>query len=75
MVCTHGNAVSVCITAVRDNDISIKGIASDIKIMVLRAAPMGDKYDKDIALSIRYAVDNCDNIINMSFGKDYSQNK
>ena len=43
------------------------------KIMCLRAVPNeGDEYDKDIALSIRYAADNGAQIINMSFGKDFS---
>lgn len=74
-VCNHGTGVAGCVAAVRDNNIGINGIASDVKIMVLRAVPMGDEYDKDIALSIRYAVDNGANIINMSFGKDFSPNK
>ena len=40
--------------------------------MSLRAVPNGDEYDKDIALAIRYAVDNGASIINGSFGKYYS---
>ena len=32
----------------------------------------GGEYDKDVALSIRYAVDNGAKIINFSFGKKYS---
>jgi subtilisin family serine protease len=40
--------------------------------MSVRAVPDGDEYDKDIALAIRYAVDNGAQIINMSFGKKYS---
>ncbi len=43
-----------------------------IKLMPLAIAPYGDTHDKDIALAIRYAVDNGAKIINMSFGKDYS---
>ena len=42
--------------------------------MVLRAVPDGDEYDKDIALGIRYAVDNGAKIINTSFGKYFSPN-
>jgi subtilisin family serine protease len=34
--------------------------------------PNGDEYDKDIALAIRYAVDNGAKVINGSFGKDFS---
>ena len=48
------------------------GISKNIKIMVLRAVPNGDEYDKDVALAIRYAVDNGAKIINASFGKSYS---
>ena len=43
--------------------------------MVLRAVPDGDEYDKDVALAIRYAVDNGAKVINTSFGKGYSPNK
>ena len=43
--------------------------------MVLRAVPDGDEYDKDIALAIRYAVDNGASVINTSFGKGYSPHK
>ena len=42
--------------------------------MVLRAVPNGDEYDKDVALAIRYAVDNGARIINGSFGKYFSSN-
>ena len=43
--------------------------------MVLRTVPDGDERDKDVANSIRYAVDNGAKIINMSFGKEYSWDK
>jgi subtilisin family serine protease len=71
----HGTFVSGIIAANRNNDLGIIGIVENVEIMVLRAVPDGDEYDKDIALSIRYAVDNGANIINMSFGKDYSPQK
>jgi subtilisin family serine protease len=71
----HGTPVSGVIAAIRDNQMGIDGIAGDVKIMVLRAVPNGDEYDKDIALAIRYAVDNGANIINMSFGKQFSPQK
>ena len=41
----------------------------------MRAVPDGDEYDKDIALAIRYAVDNGAKVINMSFGKELSPEK
>jgi len=54
----------------------VAGLASNkyplIKIMGVRVVPDGDEYDKDIALGIRYAVDNGAKIINMSFGKSFS---
>lgn len=71
----HGTHVSGIIAAVRDNGIGVNGIASMVKIMVLRAVPDGDERDKDVANAIRYAVDNGAKIINMSFGKAYSFNK
>ena len=66
---THGTAVAGCIAAQRDNTIGMEGISNNSEIMILRAVPNGDERDKDIANSIRYAVDNGASIINMSFGK------
>jgi len=43
--------------------------------MMVRTVPEGDEYDKDIALGIRYAVDNGAKIISMSFGKSLSPDK
>ncbi|MDB4334838.1 S8 family peptidase [bacterium] len=71
----HGTFVAGIIAANRDNGIGINGIATHTEIMVLRTVPDGDEDDKDVALSIKYAVDNGANVINMSFGKDYSPNK
>jgi subtilisin family serine protease len=53
----------------------MNGVAHNVEIMALRAVPNGDEYDKDIALAIRYAVDNGAKVINGSFGKGYSPNK
>jgi hypothetical protein len=39
--------------------------------LTVRAVPDGDEYDKDIALGIRYAVDNGAKVINGSFGKAF----
>lgn len=71
----HGTFVSSMIAANRTNSLGINGIADNVEIMALRAVPNGDEYDKDIALAIRYAVDNGAHIINMSFGKSYSPHK
>lgn len=68
----HGTHVSGIICAVRGNKLGGDGVADNVKIMSLRAVPDGDEYDKDIALAIRYAVDNGASIINMSFGKAFS---
>ncbi len=71
----HGSHVAGIIGAVRNNKLGIKGIADNVKIMALRTVPDGDERDKDVANSIRYAVDNGAKIINMSFGKAYSWDK
>lgn len=68
----HGTHVAGIIAALRGNKLGGDGVASAVKIMSLRAVPNGDEYDKDIALAIRYAVDNGASIVNMSFGKSYS---
>jgi cell wall-associated protease len=71
----HGTHVSGIIAAVRNNGIGIDGIANDVKILTVRTVPDGDERDKDVANAIRYAADHGAKVINMSFGKDYSQDK
>src|SRR5690606_6767618 len=71
----HGTHVAGIIGAVRTNDIGIKGVADDVRIMVLRTVPDGDERDKDVANSIRYAVENGAKVINMSFGKAFGKDK
>ena len=71
----HGTFVAGIIAANRHNDIGIKGIADSVKIMVIRAIPDGDERDKDVANAIIYAVKNGAQIINLSFGKDFSPQK
>lgn len=68
----HGTHVSGIIAAQRNNGIGMDGVANNVKIMSIRAVPDGDEYDKDIALAIRYAVDNGATVLNTSFGKYYS---
>ncbi|MBT8286605.1 MAG: S8 family serine peptidase [Bacteroidia bacterium] len=69
---SHGTHVAGIVAAERDNGKGVNGVASNVKIMPVRAVPNGDEYDKDVALAIRYAVDNGARIINTSFGKYYS---
>lgn len=71
----HNTMVSGIIAANRTNNKGIKGIAENVKIMPLNISPSGDEHDKDIAMAIRYAVDNGAKIINMSFGKEFSMHK
>ena len=71
----HGTHVAGIIAQVRNNNLGGDGVATNVKIMAIRAVPDGDEYDKDIALAIRYAADNGAKIINGSFGKSYSPNK
>ena len=71
----HGTHVSGIIAAARNNGIGVDGVANNVRIMTIRAVPDGDEHDKDIALAIRYAVDNGAKIINMSFGKSFSPQK
>jgi len=71
----HGTHVAGIIAAKRNNGKGMDGVADNVKIMMLRAVPDGDEHDKDIALAIRYAVDNGARVINMSFGKDFSPGK
>lgn len=71
----HGTHVSGIIAASRKNGVGMDGIADNVRIMTLRAVPDGDEHDKDIALAIRYAVDNGASVINMSFGKSFSPEK
>ncbi len=71
----HGTHCAGIIAAVRNNKIGMDGIADNVKIMMVRAVPDGDEHDKDIALAIRYAVDNGAQVISMSFGKEFSPEK
>lgn len=74
----HGTHVAGIIGAIRGNGSgtsSVDGVAAAVKLMAVRAVPNGDEHDKDVANAIRYAVDNGAQVINMSFGKDFSPDK
>lgn len=71
---SHGTHVSGIILAKRNNGIGMNGVANNAILISVRAVPDGDERDKDVALAIRYAVDNGAKVINMSFGKSWSPN-
>jgi len=70
----HGTHVGGIVGSIRGNKKGGDGVASNVKLMSLRAVPDGDENDKDVVLAVRYAVDNGAKVINMSFGKSYSPN-
>ncbi len=71
----HGTHVAGIVAQVRNNSLGGDGVANNVEILTVRAVPDGDEYDKDIALGIRYAVDNGAKVINGSFGKSFSPHK
>ena len=68
----QGTVHAGIISASGNNDIGFTGVYPEAKIMILRALPQGEEYDKDVAASIRYAVDNGAQIINIGFCKTIS---
>ncbi|WP_162819722.1 S8 family serine peptidase [Kordia sp. SMS9] len=74
-VLNHGTLVSGVLVKSKDILDEVEGITENAKIMPLSISCYGDEHDKDIALAIRYAVDNGAKVINMSFGKKFSLHK
>jgi subtilisin family serine protease len=71
----HGTHVSGIVAADRSNGIGVNGVADNARIMFVKAVFMnGSPWDKDLALAIRYAVDNGARVINMSTGYSISTN-
>ena len=71
--CDHGTFVAGIIGGDALDDHRYDGIARGVaQLMIVRASPDGDEYDKDVASAIRYAVDNGAQVINISLGKFYS---
>lgn len=68
----HGTHVAGLAAGLVDTLFNQANFNNAIQIMGVRVVPDGDEYDKDIALGIRYAVNNGAKIINMSFGKSFS---
>lgn len=73
---SHGTTVAGIIGADRSNGLGVKGVASCVRILSIRATLVnGDERDKDVSNAIKYAVDSGAKIINLSFGKYFSSNK
>ena len=68
----HSIGVSGILAATRNNQIGIDGFSNNIKLMPVIMVCSGDEHDKDVSKAIYYAVDNGADIINMSWGKDFS---
>ena len=68
----HGTHVAGLAAGIVDTNFTKSNFSNPIQIMGVRVVPDGDEYDKDVALGIRYAVNNGAKIINMSFGKSFS---
>ena len=71
----HGTHVAGIIARVCGLKNVFQGVSQNLELMIIRAVPDGDEYDKDVALAIRYAVDNGARVINTSFGKDFSPHR
>jgi cell wall-associated protease len=71
----HCTSMAGIIGANRINNIGVKGILQNVKIMPLNVSPSGDEHDKDIVMAVYYAVDNGAKVINMSLGKEFSMHK
>lgn len=71
---THGTKMAGIIVS-NYNEAILEKTMSKIKIMPLCVSGYGDENDKDIALAIRYAVDNGAAIINISSGKYFSMHQ
>ncbi len=66
----HGTLSAGIIGAEQNNKIGITGIASNVKIMAIRAIPSDkDEKDVDVAEALIYAAKNGAKIINCSFAK------
>jgi cell wall-associated protease len=72
---SHGTQVAGLVGAVRGNNYGIDGMADNVKLMIIKAVPNGDEYDKDVTNAIHFAVDHGAQVINMSFGKKVSPHK
>ena len=70
----HGTQMAGIITSPFGNA-GLGNIIKKIKLMPICVSGLGDENDKDMALAIRYAVDNGADVINISSGKYFSVNE
>lgn len=71
---SHGTHVSGIIGAEQDNGVGVTGVASNVRIMAIRAVPDdGDETDADVSESFLYAARNGAKVINCSFGKSHKE--
>jgi cell wall-associated protease len=68
----HSTQVASVIAAKGADSSGVKGISNNIKIMPVCVSTEGNEHDKDIAVGIKYAVDNGAKVINISLGKMFS---
>lgn len=71
----HATMVAGILGATRSNHLGVMGFSDRIRIMPVVMVATGDEHDKDVAIAIRYAVDNGAKVINMSWGKDFSMHE
>lgn len=70
----HGTHVSGIIGASQNNGIGVAGVASNVKIMGIRAVPnSGDETDSNVIDAFLYAARNGAKVINCSFGKKHNE--
>ena len=69
---THSTRISTLIAGQTSYEEGVNGMGKVLKILPVVISPYGDQHNKDIALGIRYAVDNGAKVINMSFSKTVS---
>ena len=67
--CYHGTFVAGVIAGQGIRRQALRGVYPKARVLIIRAAPDGDEYDKDISSSIYYAVENGAKVINISLGK------